>query len=288
MTTDVPAAPATATMSYVYAVGRAGPALDAAARGLAGPADGPLRTVASGPLAALVSSVPADAYGEEGLRARLADLTELAALARAHHAVVDAAYARTTVLPLRLATVYLDDARVRAMLDERGPAFAQALGRLEGQVELGVKVYADPRAAAAAEPEPQAAEDPATAGRTPPEPGAPGPGRAYLRQRRQQRRRHQDAYRAAGAVAAGIRDRVATIALDRVAHRPQQGELAGAAGENIANDAYLVPARRVREFRRALAGAADGLPGVRVELTGPWAPYSFATPPPPAAPGEPR
>ncbi|KUL54472.1 gas vesicle synthesis protein [Streptomyces sp. NRRL F-4489] len=264
-------APDTDTLSYVYAVGRVGPALDAAAEGLVGLADGPLRTVASGALAALVSSVPAEAYGEEGIRARLEDLTELAALARTHHAVVDTAYARTTVLPLRLATVYLDDARVRSMLDERGGAFAEGLGRIEGQVELGVKVYADPQA-------------PAGASRpTGPEPSDPprslSPGRAYLRQRREQRRRHQDAYRAAGAVAAGIRDRVAGIVRARVAHRLQQGELAAATGENIANDAYLVPVRNVAEFRQAVAGAAEGLPGVRVEVTGPWAPYSFATAP---------
>jgi len=62
-------------------------------------------------------------------------------------------------------------------------------------------------------------------------------------------------------------------------HRPQQGELASGAGENIANDAYLVPVARVGEFRAALDGLADDAPGVRVEITGPWAPYSFATPP---------
>ncbi|WP_079145886.1 GvpL/GvpF family gas vesicle protein [Streptomyces lydicus] len=263
-----------ATMSYVYAVGRAGTALDTAADRLAGLEDGPLRTVTSEGLAALVSSVPAGAYGEAGIRARLEDLTELAALARTHHAVVEAAYAGTTVLPMRLATVYLDDARVRAMLEERDTDFTEALGWLEGHVELGVKVYADPREAAAAPPpvaEPPTAEGPA--------PAALSPGRAYLRQRRQERRHHRDAYRAAGGVAGAVPDRVAGLVRARVAHRPQQGELASAAGENIANEAYLVAVDRVEDFHRALAGLADGLPGVRVEITGPWAPYSFATVP---------
>ncbi|MFJ9406968.1 GvpL/GvpF family gas vesicle protein [Streptomyces sp. NPDC101393] len=254
-------------ISYVYAISRAATALDAAAPGLTGLGGGPLRTVTAGGLAALVSSVPADTYSAEGMKSQLEDLAGLEAIARTHHALVEAAYTSTTVLPMRLATVYLDDCRVTAMLQERAAGFAELLDWLEGHVELGVKVYSDPREAAAAEP-------PA------PAPGAEpdSPGRAYLQKRRAQRRTHRDAYRAAGAVAAGVPERASALARARVVHRPQQGELASGAGENIANEAYLVPADRVREFRQALAGLGDDVPGVRVEITGPWAPYSFATP----------
>ncbi|WP_234341006.1 GvpL/GvpF family gas vesicle protein [Streptomyces sp. NRRL S-1813] len=266
-------------ISYVYAIGRTGTALEASAPLLTGLRDGPLRTVVSGRLTALVSSVPADAFSAEGMKAQLEDLTELETIARTHHAVVEAAYAGAMVLPMRLATVYLDDARVRSMLDERGTEFDALLSRLEGHAEMGVKVYADARAAAAA-------EAPAAGASGSPAPDSPAPatspaspGRAYLQQRRAQRRTHRDAYRAAGAVAADVRVRVADVARDMVAHRPQQGELASGTGENIANEAYLVPTDRIGEFHRALKGLADGVPGVRVEITGPWAPYSFATPP---------
>ena len=144
---------------------------------------------------------------------------------------------------MRLATVYLDDSRVTAMLPGAGRRFAELLAWLEGHIELGVKVYADPREAAAAEP-------PA------PAPGAEpdSPGRAYLRKRRAQRRTHRDAYRAAGAVAAGVPERAAARRGPEWSHRPQQGELASGAGENIANEAYLVPADRVREFRAGARG----------------------------------
>ncbi|MDT0454820.1 GvpL/GvpF family gas vesicle protein [Streptomyces sp. DSM 41527] len=264
-----------ARISYVYAVGRAGTALEASAPRLTGLRDGPLRTVTAGRLTALVSSVPADSFSAEGMKAQLEDLTQLETIARTHHAVVEAAWAGTMVLPMRLATVYLDDARVRAMLDERSAEFDALLSRLEGHAEVGVKVYADARAAAAA----AAAGAPAPPDSSAPAASAVSPGRAYLQQRRAQQRTHRDAYRAAGAVAADVRVRVADMARDMVAHRPQQGELASAAGENIANEAYLVPTDRIGEFHRALKGLADGVPGVRVEITGPWAPYSFATPP---------
>ncbi|MFF8789820.1 GvpL/GvpF family gas vesicle protein [Streptomyces sp. NPDC015125] len=258
-------------ISYVYAIGRAGTALETSAPQLTGLRDGPLRTVTAGRLTALVSSVPADAFSAEGMKAQLEDLTELETIARTHHAVVEAAYAGTMVLPMRLATVYLDDARVRAMLEGRGAEFDALLSRLEGHAEVGVKVYADARAAATAGS--PASDGPASAA------SGVSPGRAYLQQRRAQRRTHRDAHRAAGAVAADVRARVADMARDVVAHRPQQGELASGTGENIANEAYLVPTDRIGEFHRALKGLADGVPGVRVEITGPWAPYSFATPP---------
>ncbi|MFG2205776.1 GvpL/GvpF family gas vesicle protein [Streptomyces sp. NPDC048638] len=252
-----------ATVSYAYAVSRAGTALDTTAPQLTGLEGRPLRTVVSGGLAALVSSVPAGMYSEEGMKAQLGNLSALEVIARTHHAVVDAAYARTTALPMRLATVYRDDARVRSMLRERGAAFVELLSWLEGHVELGVKIYADPREAATEAPSPASVS----------------PGRAYLQRRRAQQRSQRDVYRAAGAVAADIPGRVAAVARARCAHRPQQGELASGAGENITNDAYLVPAERTTEFRQVLAGLADGVPGVRIEITGPWAPYSFATPP---------
>lgn len=267
---DAPADPGT-TVSYVYALSRAGTALDTRTPQLTGLDDGSLRMVSCGELSALVSSVPAGAYSEEGMRARLEDLSELAAVARTHHAVIEAAYATTTVLPMRLATVYLDDARVRSMLHERRADFGELLTWLEGHVELGVKVYADPREAAAAPPDPA----PATGSASVPV----SPGRAYLQQRRAQRRHHRDAYRAAGAVAGAVPDRVSALARARVAHRPQQGDLASGPGENISNEAYLVPADRTGQFHQALTGLADDAPGVHVEITGPWAPYSFATPP---------
>ncbi|MEI5010983.1 GvpL/GvpF family gas vesicle protein [Streptomyces sp. PmtA] len=44
---------------------------------------------------------------------------------------------------------------------------------------------------------------------------------------------------------------------------------------------------RAEAFRDEVSRAADDLDGVRVELTGPWAPYSFATPPDTAGAAEP-
>ena len=252
-------------LSYVYAVVRSSAeAARGALAGLPGVAGAPLTLVRAGPVAAVVGAVPGEEFSEPALKARLEDLDWLEATARAHHHVVDALAARTTVLPLRLATVYRDEARVEEMLGDRAEVFTALLDRLEGHVEWGVKVYAEPLCAAA----------------PPPGPGGgsadePGSGRAYLQRRRQQHRTREDIWRAAEDAVRRTEEAARGLAVDRARHRPQQGDLVEGPGQNVANDAYLVPHRLAEEFRARMLHAADDLPGVRVEVTGPWAPYSF-------------
>ncbi|MCT2588635.1 GvpL/GvpF family gas vesicle protein [Streptomyces sp. N2-109] len=254
----------TAELCYLYAVGR--PAeLDEAAEGVTGQDGAAVRTVYAAGLGALVSTVSADRFGEEGLKAQLEDLDRLEAVARCHHGVVAAAYQRTTVLPMRLASVYLDDAGVTAMLRERGEEFLAMLSQLEGHVEWGVKIYADPGRAV-----------PAPARPVPP--SAESPGRAYLQRRQENRRNQQQLHRDVEAVVSRVAEAAGELAAARVAHRPQQGELATGPGENVTNDGYLVPSGHGEAFREAVTRPAGGVPGVRVEVTGPWAPYSFAVP----------
>jgi hypothetical protein len=45
----------------------------------------------------------------------------------------------------------------------------------------------------------------------------------------------------------------------------------------VLNAAYLVDDARADDFRAAVARLADLRPEIRLQLTGPWAPYSFAT-----------
>ncbi|AWW39593.1 GvpL/GvpF family gas vesicle protein [Streptomyces cadmiisoli] len=258
-------------LSYAYAVVRPVPSLERdALHGLRGVADAPVALVHRGEVAAAVSPVSGSDFSEDALKAHLEDLDWLESVARAHHLIVETLGAYTTVLPLRLATVYLDDDRVGDMLGEREPSLGALLDRLADHVEWGVKVYADTTGTAPPSPDPPAEE--------------PDPGRAYLRRRRHQRRAREDAWSSAAEAVRRVEDQVAGIAVAHARHRPQQGPLAAGSGENVANDAYLVPRRRAEEFQDRALHAADGLDGVRVEVTGPWVPYSFAEAPAPGAP----
>ncbi|GAA0670245.1 hypothetical protein GCM10009548_43810 [Streptomyces malaysiensis subsp. malaysiensis] len=310
-------------MVYAYAVLRPTPEAARAVAAVRGVADEQVGLVETGDLAAAVGPVPAEEFEEDALRAGLERLPRLAALARGHHGVVAALAPLGAVLPLRLATVYRDEDRVRQILQERRDQFLPLLERLAGHVEWGVKVYTDPGDprdpvdqadhSDSADQADSGARDDAAASEAAGE-RALGPGRAYLAARVRRRRGAEDAWQAAARAAARIAEEAGSLAVGRVAHRPQRGELAKAAaggekaggqqpggayagdahaggakarGENIANDAYLVPAARAEDFRSRVLAAADGQPGVRVEVTGPWAPYSFSLPPEAAVRPEP-
>ncbi|MBL1117186.1 GvpL/GvpF family gas vesicle protein [Streptomyces sp. 110] len=259
--------PETLTLVYAFAVCRGG-GLTAPAEPLAElPGFGtgaPVRTLAAGPLTAVVQDVPAAGYDEEALRRRLSDGAELERCARAHHAVITAASALAPTVPLPLATVYLDDGRVQEALGERETSFLTALDRIAGRVEWGVKVYAP----TGPPPAPEAA--PAEG------PGPGGSGRAYLdRVRTRQRgreQRHTLALRAAERVDAVVRG--LAVAARRL--RPHGVEVTGKHRIHVLNAAYLLDLGRERELRAALASLRRDETDVQIELSGPWAPYSFA------------
>lgn len=228
--------------------------------GMVGVGGQPVRTVPGTDLVAVVESVDLAEFGEEPLRRKLNDLDALARLARAHHRIIDAAAHLTEVVPARLATVYRGDEGVAAMLDERREALCAALGRVAGRVELGVKAYATP--AASREPAESA--------------GGGSPGTAYLMRRREQLASAEQARRAAVEVADGVHLALSRMAEDARRHPPQDPRLSGEAAWMVLNGAYLVDRERVGEFADAVRVLADRHHAVRLELTGPWPPYSFA------------
>ncbi|GGV74330.1 GvpL/GvpF family gas vesicle protein [Streptomyces massasporeus] len=262
---------------YAYAVLRRTPEAAAAAAHLRGVAGEPIHlvdpAVTSPPLAFAVGHVPPADYDDAPLQAHLDDLDWLESTVRSHHAVVAALVASgAAVLPLRLATVYRDEDTARQALDTRRGYFLSLLDRLTGHVELGVKLYAAPDITPPeADTDPE--QDPVT---------GLGVGRAYQVIRRRRQRRNEEAWRTVVQAAARLTETAGTLAVDRVTHTPERGSLAGTApGTNIGNDAYLVPKDRVTAFRTGILTAAQGVPGLRVEVTGPWAPYSFALQPEP-------
>ncbi len=238
---------------YMYAIGRA---FDPAGlAGLVGIDGAQVQLVAHRDVVAVVGAASSD---EAALTARLEALDELAAVAGAHDAVVAAVAALTVVVPFRLATIYQDEHRVRELLRERYEKFRALLDQLAGTVEVGVKLYVEDRSPV-----------PAAAG---------GTGRAYLRQLSQRHRRRDEEWRHAAAAAERVDTALGAHALDRNHHRPQPAQLSGASGRNVLNAAYLVPTSRLAEFTQVAQRLVTDEPALRIEVTGPWAPYSFAEP----------
>ncbi|WP_405957204.1 GvpL/GvpF family gas vesicle protein [Streptomyces phaeochromogenes] len=256
-------------LRYVYAVCRPfGTPLSAQLTGVAGV---PPKQLTHHGLVAVVGHVPEEDFAERPLRAHLEDLDWLSATARAHQNVIDALTVVTSPLPLRLATVFLDDSGVRTMMEQREDAFLRTLDRLDGRVEWGVKVYAEsPEPSESTESSGNSEAGPAAS------PAKPVSGRDYLRQRRGQHRAHEAKWEHAEEFSRRLHETLSGYAEETRIHAPQNAALSHAPGRNVLNAAYLVPRSESEAFVELVDRTKDDSPGLRVELTGPWAAYSFS------------
>lgn len=181
---------------------------------------------------------------------------------RAHDRVVRAALRTATPLPLRFGATFPDAGAALAALSAREAELLATLRRVEGRVEVGVAVLWD----AAAERERLLAERPELR----PEPGKPSGGREYLERRRREQ-----------ALEGALRERAAGLLQSVAEHLagvdPSAAEARSVlAGPELAGAvAHLVRREHLFSYRETALRAGEGLPGARLRLSGPWAPYSF-------------
>jgi hypothetical protein len=246
---------------YVYAIVREG--ADAELGSQEGIGGGALRTVDGPGVAAVISDVDLGEFGEEPLRRNLEDLTWLESVARRHDDVARHLAVQTATAPLRLATVFRSEESVRRQLADWAEAALVALDRIDGRSEWSVKAYLD--VPSAEEP----ASDSVPAGR--------GAGAAYLARRRAALDRQTRAAEDQAALGEALHRRLEHTVVAGRRLLPQDRKLSGHTGEMILNGSYLVEEEARDAFVEAVHGAAAEHEGVRVEVGGPWPPYSFAT-----------
>ncbi len=254
--------------TYLYAIGADTGRPPPQPTGLLG---APVRTFAEAGLVAYVGPVPLAEFGEEALRRNLEDLGWLEATARVHHRVVEVVAREGPVAPVRLVTVYRGEGQVRDLLRRHAEEFAALLDRVRGRSEWGVKVYA------VAPPEAPAGSGRAAGGARAVGSGAGAggerPGAAYLKRRRSGLRSREEAWRRAAARAEHVDAVLSALAVATRHHRPQNPQLSGRTDWMVLNGAYLVDDDRGEEFTATVERLRE--PQLDVELTGPWAPYSF-------------
>lgn len=250
--------------TYVYAITRR--LEPERVRGMHGIAGEPVRIVEYAGLSAIVGSVDPRRFENEPSRHDLDDLRSLEAVLRQHHQVVQVVAGAAAVVPLRMGTVYRGDQRVRELLEDRRDDFEAALSRVTGRTEWGVKLQVDPRIFAAGT---AAGESPAAA-------RPAGPGTRYLRRRRAEEESRQRVWDRAAALADRVHAEVSGVAVASRRHTPQDPRLSGHQGWMLLNGAYLVDDGRYDDLAAVVRRFHDPDRGLRLELTGPWAPWSFA------------
>jgi hypothetical protein len=167
-----------------------------------------------------------------------------------HERVVERLMAERAVLPMRFGSKAQDDDALREVLAARQEPFVDALDRVRGRVELGVRAIR--RATAAAVP----ASGPAVASTV-----AVASGHDYLLSKLRDGRRAEHA-------AAMLHDPLAALAVLAVRHHPR-------AADEVLRAAYLVERNMVPRFRSAVERLQRSSPEVAILCTGPWPPYSF-------------
>jgi osmotically-inducible protein OsmY len=182
--------------------------------------------------------------------------------------VLEALLESTTVVPTRLCTIFSDEKQVREMMSRERAALLEALERLEGKAEWGIKAFAESGALerAALERAQEGADE------------APvSPGAAYMDRRRREARARENAEEIADGWAQAIHERLARHAAEALLNPLQRREVSGHNGDMLLNGVYLVEDEEVERFRELASelGEEYRARGVAVELTGPWPAYNF-------------
>jgi hypothetical protein len=219
-------------------------------------------------LVAIASEVSLEEFGEEPLHENLNDIQWLEEKARAHEEILDQVLSRISVVPMRLCTIYRSVSHLREALDRDYEVFTDALHRLQGTKEWGVKLIAEPgaldRAADGADGE--GGSD-----------GELSAGAAYMREKSRAARRRDTADGIADQWAQHVHDAVSDHAVEGLLNPLQNPEVSGHEGDMLLNGVYLVEDERADELAAVVAGLASEYEalGASVELTGPWPPYNF-------------
>ncbi len=205
---------------------------------------------------------------------------------RLHDHVVRAALAKETPLPARFGQSFAGDAALRRALEARVDLLVRSLERVRGGVEMTVRILLPKskdsvgaggvpaasdrgfvRHAAAAE-HTERANVPLEGGGAASVP-AVGAGRAYLARLRERQRASAEVQRQADFLQARVARAVDGIVREEVCSPVMLGTHSFAVSHLLAREA-------VGEYRLAIDSLITADPALRLLVSGPWAPYSFA------------
>lgn len=246
-----------------------------ATRGLIG-VDGRVAvySLSAGEVAAVVSRVSKEEFSEQLLEGKVRDLAWLAEKVRLHETVVEEVMAQTTVLPLRLMTLFSAEDRLLEALRPHQNSLKAFLEETQDKAEWAVKVYLDTNQAMncllsdspvrlSSRPKPEADQEPPQA-----------PGEIYLFQKHLQKRAREELAEARARLCQELYHGLADLSASSKRLKPTDKD-----GEDtmVFNAAFLVSRDGLEAFHREVDRLAGDYHkrGFLLHLSGPWPPYNF-------------
>jgi Gas vesicle synthesis protein GvpL/GvpF len=259
---------------YVYCIAETAAAQTIPAHALPSPIEenAGFEMIARGDLTAVTSPVSLSSYGEEGLAEHLSDPAWTAVRAMRHEQVVEHFAKRTSVVPLRFGTIYLERVNVEQMLSARAAEIKTVIERIRDREEWGVNVFCDraklidaitvlsPRLRELSEEARNAS-----------------PGQAYLLKKKLEGLKTEESRNELNRIIDEIESKLAAEA-DRAKRLRVLKVEATESGDLKAKFAFLVERSKFDRFRTEAEKLADKVhdAGIRLELTGPWPAYNFS------------
>ncbi len=254
-----------AMATYVYCLLRSGrrPAPRGIPRGLAG--TGPVRFLEAGQgLWVVVAHAPLARYGAEPVERSLRDLDWVSRCAVAHEAVVEHVARTGPVIPMKIFTLFADDARALDHLRAIRTGVERVFERVAGREEWSVRVWFDEARARKARAGPVHAGPPAAS------------GTEFLLAKKRQQEAVRELRQESRAEIDRVFEELAVGADDARRRTPVPGD---EPARLLLDAVFLVPARQVPALRARVRRltARLGARGYEVRLSGPWPPYNFVS-----------
>jgi gas vesicle protein GvpL/GvpF len=206
---------------------------------------------------AVVADAPLDRFSSDHLEQDLHDLEMVSRHALAHAAVVEFFFRTSPVIPLKIFTLFSTDERVRQDLVGRATSLRKLFAQLRGFEEWGVRITADPRRAE------RAGQPPAS-------------GRDYLVTKK---RLLDESDVTPNAIVKEVGAALKTLGRLAAKVRKEAFPPPGRNRPFVIGASFLVNAKKRGPWKKRVAtvAAALGKHGHRLEVSGPWPPYHFAS-----------
>lgn len=180
----------------------------------------------------------------------------------AHNRVNAHVLARATPLPFCFGTL-TDEARLSAYVASNESALAEALARVRGCVEMGVKIRLGGGAQIESKESAVKVEE---SGAT--EQVSAGKGTAFLLAKRREMLGEEALKTRAEAAAARVAECIEGLARESDVRLSPEGPI-------VVRASHLVARENVSEYRARVRELGTGLVGLHLLASGPWPPYSF-------------